>query len=82
MTMLLKSLLLVVLVVLGVLGFPGGPPSQSIVCNDISPDPGQAGHDSTAQNGNGGYVIATDLPLSATSGFYDYEGGVTYTGKQ
>ena len=32
--------------------------------------------------GNGGYVIATDIPLSGSNpGFYEYAEGTTYTGE-
>ena len=59
--------------------FSSGPPERSIVCNGISPNPDN--HGAPAQAGNGGYVIATDLPLSNTPGFYDYTAGQTYIGE-
>ena len=62
-----------------VLSFSAGPPAEVIVCNGISPNPTR--HGASAQSGNGGYVIATNLPLDTGSGVYNYTAGATYDGK-
>ena len=58
-------------------GFPGGPPPGA--CDTLSPDPSRHGANPTA--GNGGYLIATDIPFNASAGFYMYTAGQAYTGK-
>ena len=58
----------------------GGPPLSSgtfdLICNQQMPSHGG----NSAQSGNGGYVITTDIPRSGSTG-YGYTAGRTYTGK-
>ena len=77
----LLLLIAAVLVCRRVQCLPGGPPAnvpgdRIQVCNDMLPRHGGA----TAQNGNGGYTIMTNLPrISNTE--YAYTAGQTYTRK-
>lgn len=76
--MLLRSLLSVLVAISLSWALPSGPPNNAlIVCEGISPDPGA--HLSPAGDGNGGYVIATDIPLNGS--YYQYDEGISYTGK-
>ena len=57
-----------------------GPPLDSgpninNVCNQLVPQ-----HPGTRKTGNGGYIIATNIPHSSSAG-YNYRAGQTYTGK-
>ena len=75
--------LLILLASHGGYAYPGGPPTS--ICNTSPAEmflrPG-ASH-GNPQNGNGGFLISTDLPVSAGNGTggYDYEAGELYTGR-
>ena len=76
--MLLWSLLSVLVMIGLSWAMSTGPPNNAqIVCEGISPDPGA--HLTVASDGNGGYVIATDIPLNGS--YYRYDEGTTYTGR-
>lgn len=57
----------------------GGPPLSAgtfdLICNQQMP----SHMSNTAQSGNGGYTITTDIPRSGSTG-YRYTAGQTYTG--
>ena len=75
--MLLRCLLSVLVTVGLSWGMSTGPPDNAqVVCEGISPDP--AAHLAPASDGNGGYVIATDIPLNGS--YYQYDEGMTYKG--
>lgn len=77
--------LLSVLVITGlglVHSFPSGPPASPGVCDMLQPGVGPAQHGPDPVNaGNGGFVIATNLSLNTSEGFYTYDEGIRYTGK-
>ena len=74
----MKLLLLVtvaILVIDKVRSFPGGPPVGQQVCVQMLP-----GHGPAPQQGNGGFVIDTNLTrIDSTS--YSYTAGQTYSGE-
>ena len=60
-----------------VYSLPSGPPvlQNPQICLTLMP-----GHGAVVQQGNGGYVITTDLPRTSANG-YSYIAGQTYTGQ-
>lgn len=58
------------------LAYTTGPP-LAVCSNGLKPG---SPHGELKQPGNGGFLIATDLPLHSDGGF-QYQAGQTYTGK-
>lgn len=69
------GVLLVVLQVGLLLAYSTGPPLE-VCSNGLRPG---SPHGDLEQTGNGGFLIATDLPLHS-SGSFHYQAGQTYTG--
>ena len=59
--------------------FGAGPPNEDVVCQNLVPE-GHGGA-AAAQQGNGGYIIGTDLPLISAESGYRYTAGQTYRGQ-
>lgn len=57
-----------------VAGFPSGPPPY--VCGTLRPS-----HPGTQPDGNGGYLITTNMNPNPSLTGYQYSAGQTYTGE-